>query len=35
VFIYSFGVVVFFDVGQAGRREGELLRLRKTPATDA
>ncbi len=30
VFIYSFGVVVFFDVGQAGR-EGELLRLRHAP----
>jgi required for meiotic nuclear division protein 1 len=28
VFIYSFGVVVFVDMGQAGR-EGELLRLRK------
>jgi uncharacterized Rmd1/YagE family protein len=32
VFLYSFGVVVFYDVGQAGR-EGELLRLRNTPAS--
>ncbi len=31
VFLYSFGVVVFFDVGQAGR-EGELLRLRRAPS---
>ena len=30
VFIFSFGVVVFLDMGQAGR-EGELLRLRKAP----
>jgi uncharacterized Rmd1/YagE family protein len=30
VFLFSFGVVIFFDVGQAGR-EGELLRLRKAP----
>ena len=30
VFIFSFGVVVFLDVGQAGR-EGELLRLRHAP----
>ncbi|HEY3494985.1 MAG TPA: RMD1 family protein [Polyangiaceae bacterium] len=29
VFIYSFGTVVFVDMGQAGR-EGELLRLRHT-----
>ena len=28
VFLFSFGVVIFFDVGQAGR-EGELLRLRR------
>jgi uncharacterized Rmd1/YagE family protein len=27
VFLFSFGVLIFFDVGQAGR-EGELLRLR-------
>jgi len=31
VFIFSFGVVVFLDMGQAGR-EGELLRLRKAPS---
>ena len=31
VFLYSFGVVIFFDVGQAGR-EGELLRLRRAPS---
>jgi uncharacterized Rmd1/YagE family protein len=30
VFIFSFGVVVFLDLGQAGR-EGELLRLRQVP----
>jgi len=30
VFIFSFGVVVFLDLGQAGR-EGELLRLRQSP----
>ena len=30
VFLFSFGVVIFFDVGQAGR-EGELLRLRHAP----
>jgi uncharacterized Rmd1/YagE family protein len=30
VFIFSFGVVVFLDLGQAGR-EGELLRLRQAP----
>ena len=30
VFIFSFGVVVFLDLGQAGR-EGELLRLRHAP----
>jgi hypothetical protein len=30
VFIFSFGVVVFLDLGQAGR-EGELLRLSKAP----
>jgi uncharacterized Rmd1/YagE family protein len=29
VFIYSFGAVVFLDMGQAGR-EGELLRLRRS-----
>lgn len=28
VFLFGFGVVIFFDVGQAGR-EGELLRLRQ------
>jgi len=28
VYLFSFGVVVFFDLGQAGR-EGELLRLRR------
>ena len=31
VFLFSFGVVIFFDVGQAGR-EGELLRLRRAPS---
>jgi uncharacterized Rmd1/YagE family protein len=31
VFIFSFGVVVFLDLGQAGR-EGELLRLRQAPS---
>jgi len=31
VFLFSFGVVIFFDVGQAGR-EGELLRLRSAPS---
>ena len=31
VFIYSFGAVVFLDMGQDGR-EGELLRLRRTAA---
>lgn len=31
VFLFSFGVVIFFDVGQAGR-EGELLRLRQPPS---
>ena len=30
VYLFSFGVVIFFDVGQAGR-EGELLRLRRAP----
>ncbi|MES1173096.1 MAG: RMD1 family protein [Myxococcales bacterium] len=30
VFLFSFGVVIFCDVGQAGR-EGELLRLRRVP----
>jgi uncharacterized Rmd1/YagE family protein len=36
VFIYSFGAIVFHNLGQAGR-ETELLRLRKTPmnASDA
>jgi required for meiotic nuclear division protein 1 len=36
VFLFSFGVVIFFDVGQAGR-EGELLRLRLSsiPMRDA
>ena len=29
--MFSFGVVIFFDVGQAGR-EGELLRLRRAPS---
>lgn len=29
VFLFSFGVVIFFDIGQAGR-EGELLRLRRS-----
>ena len=32
VFLYSFGAVVFYDLGQAGR-EGELLRLRKAALT--
>ena len=32
VFIYSFGAVVFVDMGQAGR-ESELLRLRQTRAS--
>ena len=32
VFIYSFGAVVFVDMGQSGR-EGELLRLRQTRAS--
>jgi uncharacterized Rmd1/YagE family protein len=31
IFLFSFGVVIFFDVGQAGR-EGELLRLRRAPS---
>jgi uncharacterized Rmd1/YagE family protein len=31
IYLFSFGVVVFFDVGQAGR-EGELLRLRRAPS---
>jgi len=31
VYLFSFGVVLFFDVGQAGR-EGELLRLRRAPS---
>ena len=31
VYLFSFGVVIFFDVGQAGR-EGELLRLRRAPS---
>lgn len=31
VFIFSFGVVIFLNVGQAGR-EGELLRLRHAPS---
>jgi uncharacterized Rmd1/YagE family protein len=31
VFLFSFGVVIFYDVGQAGR-EGELLRLRRAPS---
>jgi uncharacterized Rmd1/YagE family protein len=31
VFLYSFGAVVFHNMGQAGR-EAELLRLRRTPA---
>ena len=30
IYLFSFGVVIFFDVGQAGR-EGELLRLRHAP----
>ncbi len=34
IFLFSFGVVIFFDVGQAGR-EGELLRLRRAPSGHA
>src|SRR5262245_26515785 len=30
VYVYSFGAIVFHNMGQAGR-ESELLRLRKTP----
>ena len=31
IYLFGFGVVVFFDVGQAGR-EGELLRVRQAPS---